>query len=406
MQESLYRTENYWVSSFNYLPEVREQLDLPARVQFHDATLRDGEQTPGLVFRAAEKVKIAKLLDEAGVDRIEVAMPAVSDEDVRAAKDISALGLKARVFVFARGMKSDIDLAVECGVNGIILELPVGEPRLVYQFPNWREQDVIDKAMACAKYAKDKGLEVVLFPMDCTRARHELFYRVIEQVGTLPEVDGVALVDTTGSLTPHATAFLTKKLKTITGKRVEIHTHSDFGLGVGSAVAAVAAGAEVVHASVGGIGERTGNTPLEEAAVTLRTLYGVESGIVFRKLGPLADAVMDISGFRLAQNKPVIGEGAFTRESGMGVDMVKKQPLVLFGLHPKFVGRTPKYVLGKKSGMASVTMKLEDLGMPPVTEEQQAAILKAVKEKGISKKGLLTDDEFREIVARVTAGGR
>ena len=402
MNESQWHNENWWVSSFNYLPEVRAHLNLPARVQFHDATLRDGEQAPGLVFRAEEKIKIAQLLDQAGVDRIEVAMPAVSEEDVRAAKGVAALRLKARVYAFARGTEGDVNLALECKMDGIILEVPLGEPRMRYQFAHWKEQDVIDKAVHCAKYAKSKGLEVVLFPMDCTRARHEFFFRFLEQAGRLPEVDGVALVDTAGSLTTHATDYLTRAMKSITGKRIEIHTHSDFGLGVASALAAVAAGAEVVHASVGGIGERTGNTPLEEVAVALKTLYGVESGIQFDQLASLAQAVMEASGFPLAPNKPVIGSRAFTRESGMGVNFVKEQPLVLFALHPKFVGRVPEYVLGKKSGAASITMKLADLGLPPVSDEQQAAILKGVKELSIRKKGLLTDEEFKTIVAQVT----
>ena len=402
MDESEFRTEHFWVSSFNYLDDVRADMDLPARVQFHDATLRDGEQTPGLVFRTEEKIRIATLLDQAGVDRIEVAMPAVSDEDVRAVKGVVERGLKAGIFVFARGMESDIDLAVECGVDGIILELPVGRPRLEFQFPHWKEQDVIDKAARCARYAKDKGLEVVLFPMDCSRARHEFFYAALEQVGALPEIDGVALVDTTGSLTPEGTKFLVRKMKSITGKRIEIHTHNDFGLGTASALAAVAAGAEVVHASVGGLGERTGNTSLEEAAVSLRTLYGVETNIDYSRLGALVDEVMEVCGFALARNKPVVGENAYTRESGMGVNLVKEQPLVLFGLHPQFVGRQARYVLGKKSGMASIGMKLEDLGLPPVNEETQAELLKAVKTAGIEKKGLLTDDEFIALVNKIT----
>jgi methanogen homocitrate synthase len=401
MDESLFHTDDYWVSSFNYLPEVRAGMSLPPRVQFHDATLRDGEQTPGLVFRTEEKIRIATLLDQAGVDRIEVAMPAVSDEDVRAVKGVTALGLKARIFVFARGMESDIDLALECGVDGIILELPVGRPRLEYQFPHWKEQDVIDKAARCARYAKDKGLEVVLFPMDCTRSRHEFFFSALEQVGALPEIDGVALVDTTGSLAPEGTKFLVRKMKEITGKRLEIHTHNDFGFGTASALAAVTAGAEVVHASVAGIGERTGNTALEEAAVSLKTLYGVATGIDYAKLSSLVDEVLDVCGFALARNKPVVGENTFTRESGMGVNLVKEMPLVLFGLHPQFVGRQARYVLGKKSGMASISMKLEDLGLPPVDEEVQTALLKAVKTAGIEKKGLLSDEEFVAIVKRV-----
>lgn len=404
MDQTYWQNDDYWVSSFNYLPEVREGYQLPEKVLFHDVTLRDGEQSPGVVFRAEEKERIAQAMDEVGIDRIEVALPAVSTEDEEAVRRVVGLRPKAKVFVLSRGMESDVNLALSLGVDGIILELPVGTPRLKHQFPGWTEKDVSEKAAYWGEYAKDKGLEVVLFPMDCTRSEHQFFYNVLELVGAKPFIDGVALVDTTGSLTPQATVYLVKKMKEITGKRIEMHTHTDFGMGVANSMAALTAGAEVIHASVAGIGERTGNTPLEEAAVTAKTLYGVDSNLKLNKLPELAALVQHISGFDVARNKPLIGERAFTRESGMGVNLVKEMPLALFGVHPRLVGRQPEYVLGKKSGLASVTMKLEDLGMPPVSSEQERNIMVRVKDMGISKKALVTDDEFRQIVTEVVNG--
>lgn len=402
MDQSQYHNENYWISVFNYLPEVRNQFSLPSKVKFHDVTLRDGEQAPGVALRTDEKIQIARMLDEAGVDRIEVALPAVSPEDVAATKGVVAMRPKAQVFVLSRGMASDVELALECGVDGIILELPVGIPRLKYQFPNWTEDDVIQKASHWAKYAKGKGLEVVLFPMDCTRARPEFFTRVLEEVGRLPEVDGVTLVDTTGSVIPQAAFHLVHMMRDITGKRIEVHTHTDFGMGVATSLAAMAAGAEVIHASVGGMGERTGNAPLEEVAVSAKALYGVDSNIQFNKLTELARAVTDIARFTLAPNKPVIGTRTFTRESGMGVDMVKTQPLGLFGVLPGFVGQEPTYVLGKKSGLMSIQMRLEDLGLQAVDGDNQQRILAAVKDLALRKKGLVDDEEFKAIVTQVT----
>ena len=401
MEEKLYNNENYWVSPYNYMDEVRSQFSLPKRVLFHDVTLRDGEQSPGVAFRAEDKVRIAKLLDELGVDRIEVSLPAVSDEDKRATKDVVALGLKAKIFVLCRGMASDVENALECGVDGIILELPVGIPRLKYQFPNWTEDDVVEKASYWAPYAKDKGLEVVLFPMDCTRARPEFFTRVLTEVGTLPAVDGVSLVDTSGSLHPQAATFLIKQMKEITGKRIEVHTHTDFGMGVATSMAALTAGAEVVHASVGGLGERSGNTPLDEAAVSAKALYGVDSNIKFNKLTDISRQVLEISKFQIAPSKPLIGERAFTRESGMGVDLVKTHPLTLFGVMPTWVGQEARYVLGKKSGLASVEMKLDDLGMPQLDEEKKAAVLNMIKNLSLEKRGLVSDEEFVAMVKEV-----
>lgn len=403
MNEALFHNKDYWVSSYNYFDEVRSQFDLPDRIKFHDVTLRDGEQSPGVAFDAEDKIEIAKLLDELGVDRIEVALPAVSEEDVKATKGVVALKPNAQVFVLCRGMKSDVELALECGVDGIILELPVGTPRLKHQFSHWTEDDVVEKSAYWAKYAKDKGLEVVLFPMDCTRARPEFFTRVLKEVGTLDAVDGIGIVDTSGSLTPQAGVFLTNHVKTITGKRVEIHTHSDFGMGVATSLACVTAGAEVVHASVAGLGERTGNTPLDETAVSAKTLYGLDSNIKFDKIYEVSNEVIRRSKFKIAQSKPLIGERAFTRESGMGVNLVREAPLAMFGVNPKFVGRNPEYVLGKKSGMMSVTMKLEDLGMASLSEEDAEKVLLEIKQLSLEKKGLVSDEEFTNIVKRVTA---
>jgi methanogen homocitrate synthase len=158
----------------------------------------------------------------------------------------------------------------------------------------------------------------------------------------------------------------------------------------------------VVHASVAGLGERTGNTPLDEAAVTAKTLYGLDSNIRFDKLQEISRKVLEVSKFVIAPSKPVIGERAFTRESGMGVDLVKTQPLALFGVTPTWVGQEPKYVLGKKSGLASVTMKLDDLGMPALSEAETKAVLTKIKQLGLLKKDLVTDDEFVAIVEEVT----
>lgn len=402
MDEKLFHNENYWVSPYNYFDEVRAQFQLPKTVKFHDVTLRDGEQSPGVAFRADEKVQIAKLLDELGVDRIEVALPAVSEEDKLATKGVVALRPNAKVFVLCRGMASDVELALECGVDGIILELPVGIPRLKYQFSHWTEDDVVEKASHWAKFAKSKGLEVVLFPMDCTRSRPEFFTRVLTEVGALPEVDAVSLVDTSGSLTPQAAVYLVKQMKEITHKRIEVHTHTDFGMGVATSLAALTAGAEVIHASIGGLGERSGNTPLDEVAVSAKTLYGVDSNIKFEKLYDISHQILKISKFQVADSKPVIGLRAFTRESGMGVDLVKTQPLAMFGVTPTWVGQKAQYVLGKKSGVASVEMKLDDLGLPALDDVKKNLVLTHVKDLGLQKKGLVTDDEFIAIVNKVT----
>jgi isopropylmalate/homocitrate/citramalate synthase len=403
VQEKLWRNENYWVSPFNFIPEVTAgNKDLPKKVLIHDATMRDGEQTPGVVFRLEDKVRIAKYLDELGVDRIEVALPAVSEEDQQSVREVVKLNLKAKIFCLSRATESDIDLAAACGADGILLELPVGTPRLLYQFKNWNEDKVIDATLHCLDYARGKGLDIVLFPMDISRSEPEFFERFLAAIaahGNKP--DSIALVDTCGCLLPQAAAYMVRRMREVTGCSVEIHTHNDLEMGVAVPLAAVAAGAEVVHCSVGGIGERTGNTPLEAVVVALKTLLGVELNVDIGSIYKTMHAVLAMANVRISPSKPIIGEQTFTRESGMGINLIKEQPLAMYALNPKFLGREANYVLGKKSGILSVRMKLADLGITGVSEEEEQEIMKRVKLQGIERKRLVSDEEFTQIVSEV-----
>jgi isopropylmalate/homocitrate/citramalate synthase len=397
-----WRSDDWWVSPFNYEPDVLDGLELPEEVLIHDETLRDGEQTPGIVFRKDEKVRIAQMADDVGVKRMNVALPAVSPEDVEAVKEITKLGLRSEVFVLSRAMASDIDLAAECGVDGVVFEVPVGAPRLQYQFTNWSEDDVIQKSIDNIRYARTKDLRVVYFMMDSSRADPAFLDRLLERVSKEATPDSIALVDTSGCMSPQATAWLVRHMRDVTGLPIEIHTHNDMGLAVGNSMAALAAGASAIHTSIGGIGERTGNTPLEEAAVAVRVLYGLDPGLDLGRLTELTREVARIAGFDLAPNKPIAGTRTFTRESGMGIDLIKSQPLGLFCLHPRLVGQEAQYILGKKSGGPSIRMKLDDLGLD-ADDDQIREMLSRVKELGISKKGPLTDEEFRSIHQTVTA---
>lgn len=395
-ERSLWRNERWWTSPFNFRPEVRASLDLPDRVRFHDVTLRDGEQTPGVVFRKDDKVRIARLLDAIGVDRIEVAMPAVSAEDAEAVAAVAGLGLDAEIYAFCRATPSDIKLAADNGVDGVVVEVPAGVPRLEHQFPNWTAADVGSKSCEAIAEARSRGLKVVFFLMDVSRGDVDFIDALLEAVRDKTPPDSVTVVDTSGCLLPPAADWLVRHVRELTRLPVEIHTHTDLGLGVANALAAVGAGAGVVHASVLGIGERTGNAPLEEVATAVAALYGCDIGIDLTGLTELAREVSEISGFPRAVNKPLVGTRPFVRESGMGIELVRTQPLGLFCIDPHTVGQEAGYVLGKKSGIGSINMKLADLGLE-ATEEQKVELLQRVKDLGIQKSGLVDDDEFRRL---------
>jgi isopropylmalate/homocitrate/citramalate synthase len=395
--------DKWWVSPFNLVPEVRNTFSLPARVEIHDATLRDGEQTPGVVFSIADKVAIAEKLAEVGVDRIEAGMPAVSDQDFKAIKEITKLGLKSKIYTFVRAMTADIDKSLECGATGVILEIPIGYPKLQWQF-KWTWEDVLRKSVDVINYAKTHGLEVVYFPYDTTRARQEDLENLLPRLMDVCQPDSIGIVDTMGCILPEGMKYMVRLVKTLTkGLKVEAHTHNDFGMAVATELAAVEAGAEVVHSCSNGLGERTGNAALEELIVALHVLYGYDTHYQLDKLPELGELVRRLSDLPIAVNKPILGSRNFTRESGIGVDLVVKQPLAMFGTHPALTGRSGDVVLGKKSGKASITYTLEQMGITGTSDEAVNEMLQMVKLRSIEKRGLITPDEFRDIADRVLA---
>ena len=402
MFRNYHEPDRWWVSPYNFIPEVRDQLNLPPKVQIHDATLRDGEQTPGVVFSIDDKLAIASKLSEIGIERIEAGMPAVSPQDAEAIRQISSLGLPSKIFTFARAMRQDIDMALECGADGVVIEVPIGYPKITTQF-GWTWEDVFKKSRDVINYARENGLYALFFPYDTTRARPEDLENLCRAVMNESPPDAIGIVDTMGCATPEAIRYMVRCVKEMTGLPIEIHTHNDFGMGVATELAAVTAGAEVVHSCANGLGERTGNAAMEELMLGLDLLYGYDTGYRLDLLPELADLVSQVSNIPIARNKPVLGHGNFIRESGIGIQYVMHDPLVMFGTHPKLTGRTGQVVLGKKSGKASVQYKLEELGISGVGDEKLDDILGAVKEKGIAKKDILTDEEFIAIVKSIAA---
>lgn len=390
--------EAWWVSPFNNEPEVRSKLHVAGAVEIHDATLRDGEQTPGVVFSIDDKLGIAEKLVEAGLTRIEAGMPAVSRADFDAITQIVRRFPEARIYAFARALRKDIDMALDAGATGVVIETPIGYPKLKYQF-GWTWETVLEKSLETISYAREKGLKAVFFPYDTTRAVDEDLENLIEGVMREAPPDSIGIVDTMGCALPQAIEFLVRKVKSLTGGLpVEVHTHNDFGMAVATELAGVAAGADVVHGCVNGIGERTGNAATEELVLGLSILYGLETPYRLDKLHGLCEHVAQVSGFPVAPNKPLIGSRNYTRESGIGVDLVVKEPLAMFATDPRLFGRTAEVVLGKKSGKASVKYYLDKLDLT-ANDDQVADILDRVKDLGARNKRLITVDEFEQIVS-------
>ncbi|MDJ0270137.1 MAG: hypothetical protein NXY59_06295 [Aigarchaeota archaeon] len=395
-----WRGDKWWVSPYNFSEEARSSLSFPKQVYIHDVTLRDGEQTPGVVLRSEEKLAIARELDAVGVHRIEAGMPVVSKDDFNAVKAIAREGLKAKVFAFARLVKEDIDAAVEAEVSGIIVEGPVGVPKLM-QF-GWSGESVVEKAVSGVEYAKQHGLYTVFFGVDGTRADLNFLKNLYQTVVREAKADAIAVVDTFGCATPEGFRYLVREIRKSVEVPIEVHCHNDFGLGTACSVAGLSAGAEVVHVSVNGIGERAGNAALEEVSLTLELLYKVRVGLNYPKLVQLSKLVERLTGFKMPPNKPVVGDRVFTRESGISVAGWMKYHLGSEAYLPELVGNKHDVLLGKKSGRHSIEWKLKQLGLECSQEELQPLADK-VKELSIERKGPISEQELVAILKELRA---
>ncbi len=392
---------NFWVSNFNFEPEITTKFHFPKEVIFHDVTLRDGEQTPGVVLRSNEKIEIAKKLDEVGIHRIEAGMPVVSREDFDAVKAIAHLGLSAKVLAFSRLVKEDIDAALKCDVGGIICEGPVGVPKLK-QF-NWTYDEVVERAVDAIDYAKKHGLWTAFFGVDGTRAEPEFMKRILKAVSERAHPDAFVVVDTMGCASPEGFGAFVREMRESVREPLEVHTHNDFGLGVADAVSGLMNGASVVHTSVNGIGERSGNASFEEVAMSLKYLYGQDIRLDFAKFKELSSLVQKYTRFPLAPNKPVVGDRVFTREAGISIAGWMKYNLGSEAYLPEVVGNSHGVFLGKKSGRHSIEWKLKGIGTS-ASDDQIEKILEAVKKRSEETKSNVDDSEFEKIVKSILTG--
>lgn len=402
MNERPWESEFWNVSRMNYWPEVYGTYTLPEKVIFHDATLRDGEQSPGVVFTVEDKVAIAKQLAKIGVQRIEVGMPAVSVQDFEAAKQIAALNLPSQTLAFSRAVPGDIEKVVASGVQGAVIEITCGESRLKYANPDWTIDDVVRKSVDTIRYAKQAGLYTVYFPYDTTRSDPKYCKELIERVCAEADPDSVCVVDTTGTATPCGIKALVRNVMEYAGGRpIEIHTHNDLGMGVANALAAVEAGAQVVQGCINGIGERCGNASLEQIVVALEALYGIHTGIDTTQFMETCKLVERLSGVAIPYNMPIAGEAAYMKESGVGIKTANDHPQITFPISEKYVGAKRRMVLGKKSGKESIKVKLEEFDLP-LADEKYAELLDQIKQLSIRERRLITDEEFLALYHGVT----
>lgn len=391
--------EQWWLSPYNNAPEVLAELkDMKKRIKFYDTTLRDGEQSIGVSINAADKVRIAKALAEAGVDRIEAGFPSSTEDDKQAVINIVKEVKGAEIWGFSRCNVNDVKVCIETGVKALVCEIGTSPAKM----RAWEidETTVMERIRKSITFAKEQGLYTAFFAVDATRADLQFLRQVYECAVNECGADEVVLVDTLGVATPEAMYYLTKQVKSWVNVPVAVHCHNDFGMAVACSIAAIKAGAESVHCTVNGLGEKSGNGDLAELAFALTGLYGIETNIKLDRLPALSKLVEEITRVPVSPLKPVVGDTVFVKETGSVVAQLMVYPPSVEGYAPELVGREREIYLSKKSGKKSIEYALNQLGVS-ISSEKADQLLAEVKKLGIKKSGAVTMPEFKQLLEQL-----
>lgn len=368
------------------------------QVKILDTTLRDGEQTPGVSLSVEQKIMVAEALDNLGVDIIEAGTAIASEGDFQAIKEISQGGLRAEICSFARIKKEDIDASADAGADSIFMVAPSSDIHINAKFPGKSKEFVIEKSIEAVEYAKERGLIVEFGAEDASRADLDFVIELFKKAEEA-NADRVTFADTVGVLSPERMEEIVKKIKAEVKLPLAIHCHDDFGLATANTIFGVKAGADEFHGTINGLGERAGNAAIEEVVIALEYLYGIKTNIKKDRIYNTSKLVERLSRVVVPPNKPVVGENAFTHESGIHTSALFRDATAYEPISPEVVGRRRVIVLGKHAGRASVEAIMNELGYK-ATPEQMKEILVRIKEIG-DKGKRVTDADVRTIIETV-----
>jgi isopropylmalate/homocitrate/citramalate synthase len=387
-----------WVSDLNKRPEIRSAFR-SRTIRFYDTTLRDGEQTVGVVLSPQQKLEIAQQLDELGVSRIEAGFPRVSPEDAEAIQLMQQARIKAELWGFSRALKADVEELVRLGLRASVIEAPTSEIKL--KAYGLTEEEVLRRVIDAVSTARQNGITVAFFAVDGTRTNLP-FLKQIYLAALEAGAAEIVVVDTIGACGPEAVEFLVREVCAWVGPSVPVHYHghNDFGMATACGIAAVRGGATWIQGTINGMGERAGNADISEIALALKCLYGVPVALDLTKVRQASHAVAQAAGYTLDAWKPLVGDNLFMRESG-AVASQFHIPEAIEPYSSELVSAQRRIVLGKKSGLDSVALKAQELNLN-VRPDQRAPILAKIKKQAVAKRGLLTDEEFRTIVEAAT----
>ncbi len=356
-----------------------------------DTTLRDGEQTAGVVFANREKVRIAKLLDEIGVQQIEAGVPIMGGDEKEAIRAICRSGLKASIMGWNRPVIKDIEASLECGVDAVAISISTSDIHIKHKLNTTREK-VLEQMTKATLFAKKEGMQISVNAEDASRS-DMAFLIEFARAGKEAGADRLRYCDTVGITEPFMLYERIKEIRRAVDIDIEMHTHNDFGMATANALAGVKAGARYIGVTVLGLGERAGNAALEEVVMALKYLYQIDLNFKNEMFLEVAEYVSRASGRELPKWKAIVGKNMFAHESGIHADGVQKDPTNYEAFQPEEVGLLRQIVIGKHSGTSSLKNKFAEFGIV-LTEHQARELLPKVRSYTVSVKRPLFDKEL------------
>jgi methanogen homocitrate synthase len=370
----------------------------PLDIEICDVTLRDGEQTPGVVFTKEQKLAVASELDSMGIEVIEAGFPVVSANEKEIVKEIANQGFKSRICCLSRAVKGDVDAALDCDVDIISIFIAMSDLHLKYKYHR-----TFDEMLNCAKetieYATEHGLKVRFAAEDSSRTPIDRLKRAFKEVESEYKVQYVSLADTIGIMNPTTTHYLVSEIYKSVNTSICIHCHDDLGMATANTLAAAEAGAKQLHTTVNGIGERAGNASLEEVLVALRVQYGIDRYDTTR-LTELSEMIAEYSGIVPQVNKAVVGKNAFTHESGIHVAAILEEPRTYELFLPEMVGGKRNLVVGKHTGTKALKGIINSIGLC-LEREELCALIEKVKVCTEEKHKSISREQLERLIAQV-----
>jgi isopropylmalate/homocitrate/citramalate synthase len=343
----------------NYHSATAADRHFAAPIVFWDETLRDGEQMPGVHFSPEEKLRVAELMSEIGIDVINAGIPVVSEDEARAVRRIAEAGLRAKILAAGRTVPGDVEAVIRSGATHIAIFVAASEVHLRYKL-KMSQAEVLDASVRCVRQAKEAGLHVAFVTEDTVRAPFDFVERLYGAVRAAG-ADRLVVSDTVGIMTPLTFRWFLREFK----RRVQptdwsVHCHNDFGLAVANTLTALEEGVKAPHTCVNGLGERSGNASFEEVVLALESLYGVKTGLKTERLYELSRLVEELSGVPLAANKALVGYNSFSHEAGIHTHGILAHTLTYEPIQPDVLGRHRQMILGKHTGKAALVEKLKE----------------------------------------------